>query len=541
MAPYGLDLVARDARVTDIGQHMKVMGQLPRHFKPSDGQYCDEFVKDFIDSRGEDFSYYDEFDVVAKHAAFARQSLSRYDRCEDPFSEKVKSLYDVAESWLGKEFGGFLCESRVLSNDAVEQHLSWNKSPGAPWNLIGMQSKGEFYEQKAEFYAMYWEKLASEDHIRSLSSSSIKEELRTVDKIKDGNVRTIISMDVAHVKAHSQLCLDQNEKLIHTATKHSSALGIVMQSGGWDALDKEMSCFGPLPCTIELDGKRFDSKFRYYCMRKIRNFRFSMLAKEFQTKDNWLRLTNLYWELCFSPFVDVDGHVYSRCSGNPSGQACTTPDNIFKNFMDIVVLWHLIMPVSYHNYEDFHRLLRMCIVGDDINLSVHPSIHHLFNIAAIMKYQSEIDMEYTTPCVNFRHNRDCEFLGHGFEMMLGVLVPKIDCRRMRTSMLKFNVSGLIWETIARACGLRNETFACTLCRDWFADLLKDLRRKHGDDTDPMVVEAWKAYKSDADLWSLYTGLSFSDVYNALASVETSPENKIISHHSVSSCSDCFFC
>jgi hypothetical protein len=254
---------------------------------------------------------------------------------------------------------------------------------------------------------------------------------------------------------------------------------------------------------------------------------------DYQTPDNYQRMCNIYRELCFAPFLDVDGHVYSRECGNPSGQACTTPDNIFKNFMDVVVMWHLIMPSSFHNYRDFKRLLEMCIVGDDINISVHPDIQHLFNVEAIFSKMHCIDMVYTTPDTKFRHNHDCEFLGHGFEKVMGIYLPVIDCQKMRTSMLKFNTSGEIWETIVRANGLRNETFACVHCREWFAKLIRDLRKEFGTSQDPQIVEAWKSYKTDADLWSLYTGMKYVDVCVALASAMRPPTYKFARYHSQS--------
>lgn len=525
LAPYELGLEVHAPRLSDIGAHMKVMGHVFRHFNDGVPDYEDEFVRKWLDRRGEDMSYYDGFGVTTITKENARLALSRYDRCEDPFSEGVKRLYDIAEQWLWLEFGNHIGGSRVYSSEQVEAHLRPDKSPGAPWTLVGILSKGEYFDQKCEFYAKYWDALATPDYIRSLCSSSGKEEMRPTEKLLANKVRSTISMETSHVKAHSMLCLDQNEMLMKTIGKHSSALGIVMQYGGWNDLDRRMSAHGPMPCTLELDGNQFDSRYRWYCFKKVRNFRFRCLHPEYQTQENWTRMHNLYYDLCFAPFLDVDGHVYSRECGNPSGQACTTPDNIFKNFMDIVVLWHLIMPESYHNYADFHRYLIMCIVGDDINISVHPSIQHLFNAKKIFEKMHEIDMVYTTPSMEFRYNHECEFLGHGFEMVFGMYLPVIDCRKMRTSMLKFNTSGEIWETVVRCIGLRNETFACPHCRLWFADLYQALFEEHGASTDPRVVEAFLSYKTDADLWSMYTGLSYSDVCAAMASAMEFPEYK----------------
>lgn len=504
---------------------MKVLGRVYRHFNGLPTDYEDRFVRKWLVDRNEDMSYYDDYDVTQITRENARSALARYDREEDPFDAEVKKLYDVAEEWLFMEFGDHIGGSRIISSEGAEAHLRDDRSPGAPWNLCGINTKGDYFEQKTEFFCKYWDLLATPDYIRSLCSSSGKEEIRTREKVLAGKVRSVISMEVSHVKAHTMLCLDQNEALMKTLGKHSSCLGIVMQYGGWDKLNTRMSAFGPLPCTLALDGEKFDAKYRWYCMQKIRNFRFRCLHKSHQTPENWARMCNLYRELCFAPFLDVDGHIYSRCCGNPSGQACTTPDNVFKNFMDIVVMWHLIMPESYHNFADFKRYLILCIVGDDVNVSVHPDIQHLFNMQAIRRVMSRIDMVYTTTCENFRHNYECEFLSHGFQEEMGVYLPVIDCQKMRTSMLKYNTTGEVDMTITRACGLRNETFACIHCRMWFSDLIDDLKTQYGSSEDPSIKLAWKCYKTDAELWSMYTGLKFSDVCAALSAAVRSTENK----------------
>lgn len=270
--------------------------------------------------------------------------------------------------------------------------------------------------------------------------------------------------------------------------------------------------------TIELDGKKFDGRFRYYCMKKIRDFRFKMLAQEYRTPENKARLKHLYYELAHSPLVNVDGGVYGRACGNPSGQACTTPDNLFKNFMDIVVLWHLIMPVEYHTYTHFSQLLILCVVGDDINISVHPTIQHLFNAKAIQDKMTVIDMEYHFASMEFRHNYECTFLGHAFEFCeipklgYGMYLPVIDCNRMRSNMLIYNEDHTIQNSIIRACGLRNETFACLSCRGWFLGLIEYLRKLTADDTTLETLNAWKNYNTDMDLWKIYSGKQLMDVH-----------------------------
>jgi hypothetical protein len=495
----------------DLGENMPYLGKVFRIFNPRSPDYHDDDVREFIEVKGDSLNNYMNYGVVPRKLEHAKKSILRYNRTEDPFSERVKCFYDEAGVWLEKEFGHWVSGSRVLSYDEIIEWLRPLKSPGYPWTLVYPYKCDYWASPDADFYSKYWCKLSTPDYIRSLCSVSIKEEVRPADKIENGDVRTIISMDVNHVVAHCQLTLQQNQRLIASNTLHSSALGLNLLQGGFHKLNAKMSKFGD-KSTLELDGKKFDARFRKYCFDKIRDFRFSMLNKEEQTSDNYERLKNLYYELTYAPLVNVDGSVYGRCSGNPSGQACTTPDNTLKNFMDIVVLWHLIMPKEYHTYDSFKEHLILCICGDDINISVHPDVQNLFNSESIRLNMSQIDMEYHFASMQFRDNSECTFLGHGYKLCdvpscgYAMYMPVIDCEKMRTNMLIYNEQKTAANCIVRACGLRNETFACDDCRKWFSELIEYLRNKYAMSQDPQIQEAWKSYLTDRELWRVYAGL-----------------------------------
>jgi len=512
LAPYPHDSYKITHRqMADIGEFLPYIGSISRYFKPKEPNYYDDIVDEWISGTGEDPNKYSRYAVVPKRLGLATKAITRYDRVPDPFSKEVHHFYDVAGEWMEKTFAPFLCESNVCSYDYMTEWLSPDKSPGMPWTHKYPFKCDYWNSPDADFYSVYWTALATKDYIRSLCSVSIKEEVRLKEKIDRDEVRTIIAMDVNHVVAHGQLCLEQNQRLVASHEDHPIKLGINMFGGGWHRLNHRMSRFGSGANTIELDGKKFDGRFRYYCFEKIRDFRFKMLSAEQRTEANKTRLRNIYYELAHAPLVNVDGCVYGRSSGNPSGQGSTTPDNSLKNYQDVVVLWHLTMPEEMRTYDIFTSFTEICIVGDDINISVHPSIHHLFNVAAIRRVMSEIDMEYHFAAEEFRHNYECTFLGHAFSLVdidgldRAMYLPVIDCERMRSNMLIYNAKHTVDNTIVRACGLRNETFACKDCRVWFNDLIMFLLSRYGRDL--KCVDAFKNYLTDRELWELYSGLS----------------------------------
>jgi hypothetical protein len=155
------------------------------------------------------------------------------------------------------------------------------------------------------------------------------------------------------------------------------------------------------------------------------------------------------------------------------------------------------------------------IVGDDVNITVHPFFHRWFNPQTIRACSSRIDMQYTFEYDEFVEYSELTFLGHkplmsripGFDIFMWL--PTIDCQKMRTSMLRDNERGGVANTIIRACGLRNETFACQDCRRWFADLIDYLRQHYSRDLDDDIRNAFTGWKSDYELWCLYTGIQLS--------------------------------
>lgn len=273
-----------------------------------------------------------------------------------------------------------------------------------------------------------------------------------------------------------------------------------------------------IKASIALDAKKFDSRYRAMIFELVCRFRYFCLSPRFRTKQNWDRLVHLYEQLASAPLVNVDGRVYARGIGGPSGHYCTTPDNSFKSFLDICVLWLLIMPDCldgqgrhFHCYESFVYYIEMCITGDDVNVSVEESIHGWFNPKSIMSISWKIDMEYTCEFMEFNFNYNLTFLGHAFQSTyiskygFNMYLPVINCVKMRSNMLIYNQHQKPAYTIIRCCGLRNETFACESCRNWFQLLFEFLTDRYIYDQDPEIINAFKNYKTDDELFALYTG------------------------------------
>lgn len=498
-----------------LGEFLPCIGQVYRPFKEKHPNYYDGVVHDFIVGHGESVSDYSKYAVVPRVLAHSHVALRRFDKNPYPLSSEILSLYEKVSHWLDLEFS-VLSDSDVASFDEVREWLPSDTSPGYPWTLA-YPTKGDYWlSEHSYFSGHYWDKLSTDDYIRSFCSVTIKEELRPVEKIAKGGVRTICAMDVNHVESHLRLCLRQNQWLVGTVAQHSSYLGYNIFQGGFHRLNQRMSCFGK--STVALDGVQFDARFLIEIFQLIAKFRFRMLRRLDRTHDNWLRMRNLYRQLAVSYLVNVDGNVYVKYIGGPSGHGCTTPDNTIKNYMDRAVDFLISVPLEYQTYDKFSRFVRMCICGDNINQSIHPELHEFINPVTIKRNAPLFGMEYHIEHDSFQENCDCEFLGHRFVYVEtpfgGMYLPNPPCNKMRTSMLIYNEAHELYMTIIRACALRNETFACLPCRGWFEDLIAYLRVRSAGSTDVRVVAAWKNYLPDRALWMLYTGLDSAIVHTA---------------------------
>lgn len=528
LSPYPAELVriyAGPDPSRDLGEFLPHLGKVQRFFKPKDPNYDDEVVRAFINQRGDDPKYYDDYVVVPKDISLAYKSVIRYNKPAKPVSDEIEQLYVTAFKWIDAEYSLLLGGSRVLEWSEVLEYMPTGKSPGYPFTLK-YQFKEDFYgsEVGESHLSDYWEKLETEDYYRSLCACSIKEEIRGRAKVYDlGKARTIVPMPCDHVMSHARLCLDQNRKIVHTVGQAFSALGTNFLYGGAHALiDRHQTFAGGAhkKCSMAFDGVQFDGRFFAKCMQEIGKLRFGWLAPRFRTPENQTRLRNLYHELANAPLVMPDGHVFGRGTGNPSGQFCTTPDNGFKNECDFFVMWMLLAPPDMCNWPSFKANVLISTTGDDINVTVKEDLHPLFNPAAIMKAAEAISMEYTCEFDDFVEFHKLSFLGHNFRLVdlpdLGhaMFLPIIECKKMRTNMLIYNSKRTVANTITRACGLRNETFACDECRLWFSELIFFLRDKYHASLDPEIIQAWSNYKSDSELWSLYSGMDAERVWNS---------------------------
>lgn len=520
---------------TPSGRHLQCIysvlsycGRVRRMFKSKLYNWTSDIVKRFIEQSG-DSEWCDSYRIVRKNVTGAYNAFKRYDRVDHPQDER---LWNIAYEWMCEEFYPHMSCSEVYNYDAVREYLVDTTSPGYPM-ILKYASKSLYLDgEDGKFYSDFWARLATDDPIECLDAISVKVELRTAEKVESDMPRTIIAVDCNMSVAGQQLFLDQNIRMNETHGLHSSYVGMDVYGGGWNRLAGAMSVH---PNSYELDGAKFDGRFHNKAQDNICKFRKKCLRSIDRTPDNLKRIDNYYAHAKSSLVVQVDGRIFFRLTGKTSGDSNTVNDNSLKNYQDCVVVYHILVPVHYHTYAMFKRHVKICIVGDDLGISVSNEMNKYFNAASIIAAASLIGMEYTTPTTEPRRFVDTSFLSSRFVARrigdLQFYLPVLDCIKTKCSILHGNEKSDVLYLIQRLCNMRVVSFGCESCTDWICRLADYIKQTHRSDPivrTPAWAKSWSGWKSDEFLVRLYTGLESLPLRDFISSLPENSDN----HHFV---------
>jgi len=490
---------------------LECVGRFFRVLKDTDRDYDSSVVLNYIHRIGD--VEYKEYGIVPRNIRISRKSLNRYSKFPHPYDAESEKYYRFAAQGLYQEFA-VLKNSDVVSYDEAVFSLDPTKSPGYPWTLK-YPTKGEYWlSDDSVWFDRFYSQLGTFNPPSIIHSCSVKEELRKIEKIQQENCRTMFAVDVNLITAQAMLFKRQADLFVSTHLQHCSALGLSLFNGGAQKLFEYLTPWGWIDNMFSIDGKQFDSNFTKLAMDLIYKFRFDMLDPQYQTPENELRCKNIARMLCEGYIIDIDGKVYGKLIGNPSGQFLTTADNIKKNFVDCFYIWCRSVPRQYRNWASFKKYVRILFVGDDIIMSVHPDFLQYYNYDSFMKWCGTIGMTYEFEFKEPRKWGELSFIGHTFVKRkvpgypFEMWFPDIDCVKMRNAALHYNThKGLVTEhenLVSIICGLRMETFACDSCRKWFAGLYDYVMSLYGHERNVKIASS--GYKCDADMWKLFSGI-----------------------------------
>lgn len=406
---------------------------ISRHPRYVNQRDIDVQVKMYIDQKGVDIP--DDWGLPKPNPEAAYKSLAKYAKGMLPMSHDEIEDMNLAWSWTAKHFGLYMAESKVISLEEAIPHLDMSTSSGCPFNRLYPKKK-ELFEQDSTFIQWLkddWVRLGVDPDWTCIATNSLKEELRTREKIMLNSIRTFTSMPVDATVHGTRLFVDMNEKMYAAHLKCASVVGMSPFDGNWDVLYKKLDVFKN---GYALDEKEYDSSLRIYLMWGCAQFRWKMLADEFKTNENLLRIQTYYRNLINTLILTPEGIIIQKKTGNPSGSCNTITDNTLILYTLLAYAWIRTSDAhGFCNYEAFESLTSKALVGDDNTWTVDDEAHVFYNAVTVINVWKTLGITTTTDSLEPRFAEDLDFLSARFLPMDGVMVPLYERNKILNSML----------------------------------------------------------------------------------------------------------
>jgi hypothetical protein len=404
------------------------------------------------------------------------KGIDKYKPRETSFDE---SILQLAISFADRHFGPYMEGVGMATQSEVIQALDESKSPGYPWNLI-YKDQQEFLDSADTAYLnRHWQDLVTEQGPWSIWASSVKDELRPIQKVVTGASRVVHAASVEMKVSLNRYCLKQNEAFYDSHLLTFSAVGINPYSGGWDRVYKKLSTH---PRGFALDEKDYDTSLHACLMRGIRDLRWRWLNLGLpDDSDDAIRFRNLYSDIIKSRLITPLGDIFAKGGGNPSGSPNTVVDNTIALF---ILLAYAFIKATDGTYSDFIKFVEALLYGDDNTLTVAEEIIDVFNGRSIKSSLAEFGVVVKDENLDPRPLEELDFLKKKFVDVGGVKVfCPLDPEKHLHSLLLRSKGGVA-EKLARACAVRQLVFFSStypIVDDWCKHLIRNYKGPQTDE------------------------------------------------------------
>lgn len=435
---------------------LDVIGHVNKHSLPKPKRKVDDEFRRWYHDRGEDIDAIKMWRNANFTGEEAYTAFAKYNHPEPDLSGRTGEAFRLATSWMATHFYPYMCTSDLLNFHQVIDGTEGSGSPGFPWNTS--------YKTCEEFYASddfdivyaYWDR--SRYDAFCVWNSFLKEELRKIAKIEQGDIRQINGCPVEFKLAMNAYCLNQNQKFYDSHLSTASAVGINKFHKGWDALFHKLSRF---PSGYALDVKRWDSHFPRCLFERIRDFRFSCLSQQHQTPEHHQRFTRLYEQIIRSATVMSWGEVIATRLGNPSGSPNTVVDNTLGLYALVAFCWIRSCQEAglETDYGNFQEEVVMALYGDDNTFTASEGGLQLLSPTLVKRFALELGFVVTSDSEVPKPVMELDFLSSRFHRLPNGLVvwkPK-DPEKAKAS-LAYRGDGNLFTTWSRACAHRINSY-----------------------------------------------------------------------------------
>ncbi len=484
--------------------YFEFLGSCGRYPRYTNKRGIDPQVQCFMDEQ--EIQYEKTWDLPFPNQQAAYISLSKYGKAEVLMtSDRVVDL-NKAWEWTMRQFLPYMSGARIVSLEEAIAHLDLSTSSGAPFNFR-YKTKKELFDMDpniTEWLKQDWENLANYDWT-CIFSSSLKEELRPLEKIAQNSIRTFTAGPVDATVHGTRLFVDMNERLYDSHLKSASTVGMSPLGGNWHKLYQKLNVF---PNGYALDESQYDSSLRAFLMSGCAKLRWLMLDNEYQTPENLIRVKTYYRNLTHTLIMTAEGNLIFKKLGNPSGSVNTVSDNTIILYWMLAFAWIRTAPKDVCTYTDFELNTAKCLLGDDNTWTVSDFAHEFYSAKTVIEEWKYLGITTTTDSMEARPAVELDFLSAHTVFLKGYAVPLYDRNKLMQSLLYAPKKQLTPETSLQRVnnllqiGWTDLPFR-KFCREFIAWLLWKYDDVLKDDTRWIIAKSqiW----TDEQHFQLFTG------------------------------------
>lgn len=486
-------------------EYFEFVGSCSRFPMYKNKRGIDPQVKIFIDQEKIELEPGWNLPVPNQDAAY--KSLAKYGKSTPLMSSETVSQLNRAWVWMTRQFYPYMKNSRVVSLSESISRLDFSTSSGCPFNEL-YTTKGELFENDPDILQWLesdWEVLAVDPKWTTIFSSSLKEELRTAEKIAENSIRTFAAGAVDATVHGNRLFVDMNEKMYATHLLSASTVGMSPLKGNWNKLYHKLNVF---PHGYALDESQYDSSLRAFLMWGCAKFRYQCLREEDKTPENLARIQTYYRNLVNTLMLTPEGILLLKKLGNPSGSVNTVTDNTLILYWLLAYAWIVNAPEEYNNYTDFEEHTSKCLLGDDNTWTVSETAHEFYNGISVIEVWKRVGITTTTDSLVSRPADELDFLSAHTVFLGDVAVPLYDRNKLMQSLFFAPQKHITPETtLQRVTNLLQIGWTdipfrkfCNALIDW---LLAEYDPVLKDDKRWIIAKA--GIKTDDEYYTLFTG------------------------------------
>jgi len=471
------------------------IARVNRAVKFNDNSKQDTFFKKFI--KDNKVEYHEEYGYAQPTIDSGYLSASSF-VAPQPLVKPREWL--LACKFLERTFFPIMGYSNLTSDHVVISHMKSDTSTGFPLNLK-YHLKGDFIKR----FGLKWFRhsffcLSKQVVPPSLWQISQKYEMRTLEKLRDNNIRTFLPSDVLFVFNLNKFCLDMNEKLYADPVTTPSFLGGTKYRLGFHRLYQRLRKH---PNFFEWDLSKMDRTLFAQSLRAVRDFRWSCIEMNAGPGDKE-RFFYLYDQIIHSLCVCEAGDIFQKHGGNPSGSANTATDNTLAMFVIVAYMWICLAPEGMKDYESFRRELELACYSDDGLNSVSDKAKVFWNPSNLKKEFLTLGLVLKIPSSGFVTYKDCTFLSHKVHCveMYGseLLLPYLDYNKCISSMIQCPLVDDVRYSLMRASAVLQE--------GWYNLQLRNVLRSYIN----YVLTNYRSY-----LVGVVRDIDMQDIINSLRS------------------------